>query len=64
MRWAIACLFLSALDRIIRGECYLHLNYGVSVTEGGVDVLIGGLTLLVALVLAAAYSDRSDMEKT
>ncbi len=46
---------LGAAVLIATGECELH--YGGSVVGGGVSVLIGGLTLLVAIVLAAAYSD-------
>ncbi len=48
---------LGAVILVALGEYDLHIRG--SIVEGGVEVLIGGLALLVAIVLAAAYSDES-----
>jgi hypothetical protein len=48
----------AAVLLVVVGESELHL--GGSVVWGGVSVLIGGLLLLAEIVMAAAYSDRTE----
>ncbi len=56
----IVTVALAAVSTIAGGEYLLHPDFVVDRTVvGGVYVLLGGLALLAAIVLAAAYSDRS-----
>ena len=56
----IVTVALAAVSTIAGGEYLLHPGFVVGRTVGGgAYVLIGGLALLAAIVLAAAYSDRS-----